>query len=533
MRPQPLERRLAWGAEAIALCRGAELSGRPAAPDLLSRSLVLQAQLLLHAERYEEANAAAEESLNVPDAHPSSKQTAYCHLMRALALAGLDLPDDALVSARDSVAAYRTATPRHADRSLGGPATALRAHAWILGRAGRTAESVEVCLQCVGLLRELSGWQQLRLAVLHTRTPAELAGGLRVLGRFAEAVEAGDDARERVGSLTPGLYPETQVLCAQLLIDLAWCLGATGDLSAARATAEEAVSRCRILAAGAQAAGELLLVLALECLAHHLGLLDARTEERAVRGELVSPCAQLALAGPDAHEPRLADALDDLARCRTRDGEHPEAVAATERSVELYRRAVGRDPGPYEPEPARTLANLGVRLRLRGEFDGAVAAGEEALAITRRLAGAGGGADRSTVADRLMVLGRARYRAQDDEGAAACFEEAETLRRELMEAGDPGPYGAGIAAAQSALARALGAAVDGHLDAGRPDEATAALRRLKELTGRGPLSDVHATCLSTFARARDRDAEGTAGRRVSRGPPSSTGPAERGRYRAD
>lgn len=101
-----------------------------------------------------------------------------------------------------------------------------------------------------------------------------------------------------------------------------------------------------------------------------------------------------------------------------------------------------------------------------------------------------------------MVLGRARYRAQDDEGAAACFEEAETLRRELMEAGDPGPYGAGIAAAQSALARALGAAVDGHLDAGRPDEATAALRRLKELTGRGPLSDVHATCLSTLpARA--------------------------------
>ncbi|MFI6649190.1 tetratricopeptide repeat protein [Streptomyces sp. NPDC050529] len=508
VRPQPLERRIGWGAEAVALCRAAMLRERPGAPDLLARSLVFQAQLLLHAGRYEEARAAAEESLNVPDAHASSVQTAYCHLMRALALAWLDRSDEALVTVHRSVAAYRSLTPGHADRSLGSPAAALRAHAWVLDRAGRTAESVEVYLQCVELLRELPLRQQFRLAVLHTRVLAELAGGLRVLGRFAEAVEAGSDARERVSSLAPRLYPETQVMRAQLLIDLAWCLGATEDRPRARATAEEAVSRCRNLPVGAEVPDGALLALALDCLAHHLDLVDAHTEERAVLQELVVLCERLAVAGPDAHEPRLAVTLDALARCHTRDGEGAEAVNATERSVELYRRAVGRDSGPYEPELARTLANLSVRLRLRGEFGGAVAAGDEALAITRRLAGAEGADGRSLVADRLRILGRARYRAEDDEGAAACFEEAETLLRDLMKAGDPGPYAAGLAAAQSALARALGAAADGHLAAGRTDDAAVALRRLKELTARAPLTDVHAACVATFARARDRGGEG-------------------------
>lgn len=192
----------------------------------------------------------------------------------------------------------------------------------------------------------LSLWQQSLLAVLHTRVLAELAGGLRVLGRFPEAVEAGNDARERVGPLVPRLYPETQVMRAQLLIDLAWCLGATEDLPRARATAEEAVARCRDLPVDAEAPAETLLALALDCLAHHLELLDAHTEERAVREELVILCARLAIAGPEAHEPRLAVALDALARCHTRDGEGSEAVTATERSVELYRRAVGRAPAP-------------------------------------------------------------------------------------------------------------------------------------------------------------------------------------------
>ncbi|WP_405902234.1 hypothetical protein OG696_04160 [Streptomyces sp. NBC_00656] len=508
-RPQPLERRLAWGAEAVALSRAAVFRARSGAPGLLARSLALHAQLLLQAGRYADALAAAEESLTAPDAHVPSQRTAFGHLVKTHALARLDRADEALVAARDSVAAYRSAVPRRVDLPLGSTAAALRAQAWVLGRAGRTAESVTVYFECAELLRALSVWRQARLVVLQTRVLAELIGGLRVLGRFGEAAAVGDDFRERVPPFVPWLYPEARLLRAALLIDLAWCLGAGGDLPGARATAEESVACCRALRVSDPAVGDSVLVLALDCLAHHLDRLDAHAEERVVSEELVRIHEQLAVTDPDEHEPGLAAALDSLARCHRRDGEGPESVAVTERGVELYRRAVGRDPLLYEGELARTLCNLSIRRRMTDDATGATAAGDEGLAITRRLAESGGEELRPLVADRLRILGRARYRAADDEGAAACFEEAETVLRELMEAGDPRAHEAGLAAAQSALAKALGAAADGHLDAGRTDEAVAALRRLRELTGRTALTDVHAGCVSAFVRSRDRDAEGT------------------------
>ncbi|MER7722788.1 hypothetical protein [Streptomyces sp. NPDC096323] len=509
VRPQPLERRIAWGAEAIAVCRAAVACERPGAAELLARALVLQAGLLLDSRRYEEALAAAEESLKVPDAHISSAQEAYGLLMCTLALGHLDRTDEALVTTRDTVDAYRYAKPRRADRSMGSMAWALRADAWVLGRSGRTAESVEVYLHCVDLLRKLSLWQQaFRSHVLYCRVLAELTGGLRALGRFEEAVEAGSDARERVGALVPWLYPEAQAMRAGLLVDLAWCHYATDDLPRARSTAEEAVARCRMVRGSDPAVGDPLLALALDGLAHFLGRLGSHVEERAACEELVGLYEVLAANAPDAHEPGLADALDRLALCQTRDGENAASVAATERCVERYRRAAGREPLLHEPELARTLANLCVRQSGIRAFDGAVASGAEALELTRRLAEADGETYRTLVADRLRILGRARYRVEDDEGAAAGFEEAESLLRELMEE-VPGTYEKGLAAAQSELALALGAAVDSHLDAGRTDDAVTALRRIRALTGRSALTDVHAACVNAFARARDRDAEGT------------------------
>ncbi|WUW20162.1 hypothetical protein OG521_04900 [Streptomyces sp. NBC_01463] len=508
-RPPPLERRLAWCEEAVALSRAAVFRAWSGAPGLLARSLALHAQLLLQAGRYEEALAAAEDSLTAPDAHVPSQRTAFGHLMRTYALARLDRADEALVAARDSVAAYRSAVPRRADLSLGSTAAALRAQAWVLGRAGRTAESVTVYVECAELLRTLSVWRQARLVVLRSRVLAELIGGLRVLGRFGDAVAVGDDFRECVPPFVPWLHPEVGLLRAALLIDLAWCVGAGGDLSGGRATAEESVACSRALCVSDPAVGEPVLALALDCLAHHLDRLDAHAEERVVSEELVRTYERLAVTDPDEHGPGLAAALDSLARCHTRDGEGPESVAVTERGVELCRRAVRRDPLRYEGELARMLSNFSVRRRMTDDATGAMAAGEEGLAITRRLAGSGGEEVRPLVADRLRILGRARYRAAHDEGAAACFEEAETVLRELMETGDPTAHGAGLAAAQSALCKALGAAADGHLGAGRTDEAVAALRRLRELTGRTALTDVHAGCVSAFTRSRDRDAEGT------------------------
>nr|WSW65223.1 hypothetical protein OG461_02890 [Streptomyces sp. NBC_00995] len=508
-RPQPLERRLAWGAEAVALSRTAAFRARSGAPALLARSLALHARLLLQAGRYEEALAAAEDSLTAPDSHVPSLRTAFGHLMKAHALARLDRADEALVAARHSVTAYRSAVSRRADPPLGSAADALRTQAWVLGRAGRTAESVTVYLECAELLRALSGWRQARLVVLQARVLAELVGGLHALGRFGEAAAVGDAFRERVPPFVAWLNQEVGLMRAALLIDLAWCLGADGDLPGARLTAEESVARCRALRASDPSVGDPVLVLALDCLAHHLGRLDAPAEERVASEELVRVQEKLAAAEPDEYGPGLAAALDSLARCHARDGEGPESVALTERGVELYRRAAGRDPLRYEEELARTLSNLSVRRRVTGDASGATAAGDEGLAITRRLAESGREEVRPLVADRLRILGRALHRAADDEGAAVCFAEAETILRELIGAGGPRAHEAGLAAAQSALAEALGAVADGYLDAGRTDEAVAALRRFKELTGRTALTDVHAGCVSAFARSRDRDAEGT------------------------
>ncbi|MFD7899976.1 hypothetical protein [Streptomyces sp. NPDC059743] len=112
LRPQPLARRLAWGEEAVAIYRAltARAGGRAAYRDGLARSLALYAHVLLQTGRYEDALAAADESLAVPGARASSTQTAYTLHARALALAETDRLDEALTVARDCVAAWQWAT---------------------------------------------------------------------------------------------------------------------------------------------------------------------------------------------------------------------------------------------------------------------------------------------------------------------------------------------------------------------------------------------------------------------------------------
>ncbi|MFC4466852.1 tetratricopeptide repeat protein [Streptomyces xiangluensis] len=504
MRPQPAARQFVWGEEAVAVYRDLVARGRPRRRhrDGLARALILYANALLLTGRYEEALAAAEESLAVSGARRSPTQTAYTLHIRAWALSGAGRFDEALVTAGECVAAYRHAVPRRRDRSLGSLVGALRNRALALGRVGRVAESVALYQECAGLLRAMSPWRRLRVHMMQAHVMIELTGALRALGRYDEAAEAGADTREWTDGAVLRLSPELLPLRARLLTDLAWCHGATGDLSRARETAEQAIAVSRALAERDPAAGEPWLVVALECLAHHLGELELPAGERPALEELADLCARLAVTRPDVYEPGLAEALGKLAFCHWRQGAHLQAVEATERSVAAYRRAAGRDPQEYEPDLARTLANLSLRQRATGSPDTAVASGREALAITRRLAESEGIRYQSLTAQRLRILARALSRTGDDEGALACYEESETVLRELMEDTGPEPYEAALADTLSALAATLRTTAEAHLAAGRADDAVSALRHLLALTRRADRTDVHAACLTAFAQAR-------------------------------
>ncbi|ROQ77577.1 tetratricopeptide repeat protein [Streptomyces sp. CEV 2-1] len=508
--PQPLASRLEWSGEAVALFR-APATGRRSAGrhrGRLARSLALQGELLCAAGRYAEALAAVEESLAVPEARALRTPAVDRRLTLTFALAGVGRLDEALVVAREHADAYGDVATGPVGRSSGSRAQALRAYACVLEWAGRPAESADVFRQCVALIRELSPWRRLPVELLYTRTLVELTGVLRTLARFDEAIEAGEEARERTGVVLPRLNPEGLTLNARLLSDLAWCLGSTGEVDRARETATEAVAACRTMIVYDPAAGQPRLVIALRCLAHHLDRLEAHDEERVALCELAALCFQLAISSPDVYEPALAEALDGLALCHARDGEFSESVAAAERSVALYRRAAERDPAAHEPELARTLGALSTHLSRTDSGDGSVAAAREALEITRRSAEPDGQEHRSRIAQRLRLLGRALLRTGDEEEAEACFTEAETILRALMETGGRERYAAGLDAALSGLAAALGAAVDVHLDAGRATEAAAALDRIHRLTWRTGRSDVHAACVTAFARARAREPEG-------------------------
>ncbi|MFF3754911.1 tetratricopeptide repeat protein [Streptomyces sp. NPDC002018] len=507
LRADPLERRFAWGEEAVAVYRTLMTRAHPhhAHRDGLARALSLHAHVLLLTGRHEDALAAADEALAVPRARASSTQTAYTFLVRALALAETGRLDESLRVARECVAAYRNAgRPARGDRSLGSLLGALRTHAWVLARFPRHEESVEIYLECRALLRSMSLWKLLGVQSVQARVMIELTGGLRALGRYDEAVAAGTDAREWTDGLPPRLYPEILALRARLLTDLAWCHGATGDLPRARDTAEQAVAVSRALTGRHPADGEHRLVLALHCLAHQLGELDIPAGERLTLRELADLCTRLARTRPEAYVPLLAEALDDLAFSHRRQGAHRKAVEAARGSVDAYRRATETDPRTYEPELARTLANLSVRQRATGGYEAAVSHGREALAITRRLADADRDTYQPLVADRLRILARALRRARNEPEALSCYEEAETVLRELMEHAEPGIHEAALSATLSALAATLRTSAEAHLAAGRADEAVSALRRLLALTRRADQSDVHASCLAAFDRAREQ-----------------------------
>ncbi|WP_406497827.1 tetratricopeptide repeat protein [Streptomyces sp. NBC_01604] len=509
-------RRLAWSEEAVTVYRALVLRGGPRRRnrDGLARALVQYADALYLSDRNEDALAAADESLAVVGARMTQTQTAYALRVRTLVLAELGRLDEALEAAWQCVEAYRDAVPRGRDKSLGSHVGALRIQASVLGSMGRVEESVVLYMECAMLLRAMPLWKVLlRTLKVQIRVLIELAGGLRSLGRYEEAIEAGIDAHWWTDQVTPWFYPDILQLRAQLLTDLAWCHWKTGDLPRARESAEGAVTVCRTLVQRTPDTGEHRLVLALESRAFVAGGRGVAPSGSLDRNEQADPqrladlqelsdlCVRLAVTDPAVYEPLLAGTLDELAYCHGQRGAHRQAVEAAERSVAVYRRAARRDPQEYEPELARTLANLVIERRHVDVVDDTVAHAREAVAITRRLAETDWDAYQSLTAQRLALLARSLRRIGDDEQALACYDEAESILRDLMEADHKSRKGL-LAAILTDLADTLGATAESHLTASRFDDAVSALRHLLALTRRTDLTAVHAACLTAFAHAR-------------------------------
>ncbi|MGW7053500.1 tetratricopeptide repeat protein [Streptomyces sp. NPDC054887] len=513
---RPTVRRLSWSEEAVGmyralLARGSRLQHR----DGLASALMLYANALYLTDRYEEALVASGQCLDVVGARMSRTRTAYLLRVQTLVLAETGRLDEALVKSRECVSAYRDAVPKGRDKSLGSLADALRVQAWVLGRMGRVRESVARYMDCAELLRGMSLWEvMLRAARVKVRMLCEVTSGLRALGRFEEALEAGNDALWWSDTMKPSYYPEILHLRSQLLTDLAWCHAATGDLERAREMSGQAVSLCRTLVRQAPESGEPLLVLALESRAYLGGAPATSPSGSPISKERPDPpqlddlkelsalCERLAVTDPVVYEPRLASALDELAFRHWQQGANRQAVDATERSVALYRRAAGLDPQEYEPDLARTLANLAIRKRKANILDHTVAHAQESLALTRRLAEADRDRYQAVTAQRLGILARALRSGGDDERALACYYEAETLLRDLMEA-DSNSHTALLANILTDLADTLLATAVAHLAADRCDDAVTALRQLLDLTRRTDRTAVHAACLTAFAHARD------------------------------
>ncbi|MEU9670273.1 tetratricopeptide repeat protein [Streptomyces bobili] len=123
---RPPQRLLAWSEEAVAVYRTLHEGPRRRGGDGLALALVLNANALFLAGRYEEALAASDESRTVVGARMSPTQSAYALRVRTLLLTETGRLDEALTAARQCVAAYRKAAPRGREKSLGSYADALR-----------------------------------------------------------------------------------------------------------------------------------------------------------------------------------------------------------------------------------------------------------------------------------------------------------------------------------------------------------------------------------------------------------------------
>jgi serine/threonine-protein kinase PknK len=413
---------------------------------------------------------------------------------RLAALAALGTPELSDI-ARAAAGALPADDPRRADAlgALGRRAEAAE----VLRRAGAAASQAGRPADAALLLERAAGLQP---GALSLDEELELAAGLGVLGRYADAARAADRAAALAGSIAAR---------ARVADRRAWLLARRGDLGAARATLEEALAasesdpaadtlRARlgrllvttgrfraalvtlapVLERSGQPAGPRDGALALE------GAILAHAYERELpRARALLPAFAASVgvtAGRQAYLAALVDQLDGDGRA----------------AVDHYRRAYELSATQGDVHTLAAVAlNLGALLADQGVYGEALAATERAVRELGRLGATSElGTALANAANLLVQLGdlagarRALGRARDEAArrgvpvveALAAFVDGDLGRREGRGAAAASPYRA--AAAQFASvgqrhrsASALLAAADALASAGQLAEAATAL----------------------------------------------------------
>ncbi|MEG3632598.1 tetratricopeptide repeat protein [Micromonospora palythoicola] len=291
---------------------------------------------------------------------------------------------------------------------------------------GRHDEALPVAEESVRLMDGVPLLRARRTLRTHWRAQCHLVELLWRAGRYAEALQVGDDALMIV-DLMVRFYPAyARPFRAELLAYLAQCHRQVDHLEDAAAAADKAVADYRELGEGYPAGTAWALVIR----ADQLTALGRHSEADAARREASEIYTSLADDDPDQYR----ESLFHVVRTRTDGlwdvGDRDAAVTLQFGFLPALRTFATADPDTYQPRLANSLAVFAARAGLVGRED-ALEYADQALAIARRLAN-DGTHDRLLACclhNRAVVLKRIGLNTE----AAGAAQEAVQVWRRLVE----------------------------------------------------------------------------------------------------
>ena len=328
---------------------------------------------------------------SVADDHPA--EHARWLTVRALTLAQLGRPEDALPEIQRAVAAYRALARVNPDRYQTDLAASLAGLGIGFSETGRAAEALAATQEAVDLYRTLSGAIPGKFELDLAATLSNLGTRLSEVGRPAEALKV---TQEAVTFLQNPPEAETERYWTDLaatLTNLGARLAEVQRFAHATAVARQSVALYRGLAA----------------------------------------------ASPDRHRPDLAAALGHLGVRAAEQGLPADALKYTQEAADLLRELVAGSPDRYLPNVAGFLANIGAQLLDMGRLTEALYAEQEALRLYREMATSNPGWYQPSLASTLSRLARILSALQNPIQALEASQEAVTLYQQLA-ASNPGRY---------------------------------------------------------------------------------------------
>ncbi|MFE5796873.1 tetratricopeptide repeat protein [Streptomyces sp. NPDC056503] len=387
-----------------------------------------------------------------PDTYEPGLASALTNLGMLLSAAGRH--EEALDAARESVEILRRPAASDPDLVESLLPAALISLGGCLSGAGREAEALAPALEAVALFRPLAESDPGAHTVGLASALDGLAVALAQAGRYREALGPARECEEinrRLAGTDPAAYASDHASAAARLSGI---LVRVGRREEAVTPAQQAVDTYRPLAETNPAAYASDLGVALSDLGRSLWAAGRREEALDLARESVELARRLFEADPDTHAPALAQELSTLGSLLSRTGRRREAVAPLEEAVALGRQLAERDPDAHASGLADALGNLGELLWWVGRPQDALARTQGAVEVFRWLVTQRPARYRPALANALNSLAISLERADLPRAAVDTAQEAADLFRELAEA-DPDAHRPGLAMALKNLAEFL------------------------------------------------------------------------------